>query len=1031
MGSPREDELARTATAPVTGGSASDSAAASATQGGASDRASAAGPTLGRYRLEHELGAGGMGVVHAAFDPDLERRVALKVLRVAAPSADAKDRLMREARAMARLSHPNVITVHEVGTANGRDFVAMELIHGGSLAEWLRADKRRPAAILEAFVAAGRGLAAAHAAGIVHRDFKPHNVLRSREGRIVVTDFGLAREAQGTAAVALDQTLPLGSMTVRASSPSALAGLTVTGALLGTPAYMAPEQWSGGAVTPATDQFAYCVALWEALSGERPYRGPTFDELRAQVARGPAALDASRIPRRVRRVLWRGLDPDPARRWPSMDALLARLVRAERRPGLAFGIAGGAVVAGAVAIVALRAGGTAPRLCPPPARDLATVWSPAIAGELRAKSSDAHAAALDAAFREWQTVRAQVCDAPAQVQQAQLVCLDGVLARIDALRQGYAQAPTAEDLQAELIDPAICRRPTVPEVPRLALAATPDVIAAYGLYAGSKTEHKHPGDDEIAVLAGNPKADACARVIAMLAFDASTKDVPRARSLMNQTESSVDQCADDRLRADLLITAIEYHTERPMIGPAGEAAIQRAQLAVARVKQPDLEARLAMQQTAFLRRLGRWPEMFRLADAAIEAYGARGLTAHQIDAIISRNNMRFGRCETADLEAVVADAKKWRATAEQTRQPRLRIILDIQSAAARFRLGDLANAHPDILRLWQEAVRTFGATGSRRIEGDVVDARGRPVAGATVMTARALGADSIGIGIFLGDADDSLRIATTDERGRFTIDGAAQTGVIVAQLAERRSRAAGLAERVRLVLEPTRSASGKVELGGVAPGAVLVSCDPASANPLPFYTFAPVKPDGTFTIDGVSTSAVRISALVFSASGMPDAISFQTQPASSAPITGLELSVVRTSRVLDVILRSQVAAPLSGAEIFVLAGKPSARPPKLTGDLTHHRWTAMQRFYAKRPAIDELPEAVRSKVRADDLAVHLEHAPEGELTVCGVAVGGDLGDPAVRRRNAEHEAERTVACERVAASATDVIVSVPPQRRFD
>lgn len=713
-----------------------------------------------------------------------------------------------------------------------------------------------------------------------------------------------------------------------------------------------------------------------------------------------------------------------------MDTLLSRLARAERRPGLVLGLFGGAAVAAAVSIVALRAGRAPPPGCPPPARDVATVWSPAIAGELRARSSDAHAAAIDAAFRDWQAARAQACSAPPQVQQAQLSCLDGVLARIDTLRQGYAQAPTAEDLQAELIDPTICRRPTVSEVPRLALTATPDVVAAYKLYARSRSETK-PSDDEIAAIAGSAKADACARVVAMFAFDASTKDVPRARALMNQAESIVDQCGDERLRAELLIYAIEYHVERPMIGPAGEAAIQRAQLAVARVAQPDLEARLAMQQTTFLRRLARWPEMFRLADAAIEGYRARGLTAHQVDAIISRNSMRFGRCETADLEAVVADAKKWRATAEETHQPRLVIILDIQSAAARFRLGDLATAHPDILRLWQEAVRAFGTTGSRRIEGDVVDARGRPVAGATVMTARALGADSIGIGVFLGDADDSLRIATSDARGRFTIEGASQTGVVVAQLAERRSRAAAIADRVRLVLEPTRSASGKVALGGVAPGAVLVSCDPASANPLPFYTFAPVKPDGTFVIDGVSTGAVRVSALVFSASGMPDAISFQTQPASSAPVTGLELSVVRTTRVLDVILRSQVAAPLSGAEIFVLAGKPPARPPKLTGDLTHHRWTAMQRFYAKRPAVDELPEAVRSKVRADDLAVHLEHAPEGELTVCGIALGGDLGDPAVRRRNAEHEAERTVACERIAADATHVIVSVPPQRRFD
>src|SRR3954465_14647742 len=189
VGSDREQELARTATA-----------AASATT---ADPPVPLGATLGRYRLERELGAGAMGVVHAAFDPDLERRIALKVLKGATADAQARDRLLREARAMARLSPPNVVPVYEVGTAGGRDFVAMELIHGESLAEWLRAARRPPAAILDPFPAAGRGPAPPPAAGIIHRDFKPHNVLRSRDGRVVVTDFGLAREAHDAPAAAL------------------------------------------------------------------------------------------------------------------------------------------------------------------------------------------------------------------------------------------------------------------------------------------------------------------------------------------------------------------------------------------------------------------------------------------------------------------------------------------------------------------------------------------------------------------------------------------------------------------------------------------------------------------------------------------------------------------------------------------------------------------------------------------------------------------------------------------------------------
>ncbi len=276
MPSRSEDELAETAAVPP--GTSAHDLARTATAGSGAAPAADRPATLGRLRLERVLGSGGMGVVHAAFDPDLERRVAVKLLH--ASSADARARLLREARAMAKLSHPNVITVFDVGTADGTDFVTMELVDGATLKDWLAIAKPAWRDIVAAFVAAGRGLAAAHDAGLVHRDFKPTNVLRSHAGKIVVTDFGLSRAAEGD----VD---PL-AVTGAVSGP---ATRTMTGAVLGTPAYMAPEQWTGASVGPASDQFAFCVALWEALADGRPYRGDTLEPA-ARADRGDTSARA-------------------------------------------------------------------------------------------------------------------------------------------------------------------------------------------------------------------------------------------------------------------------------------------------------------------------------------------------------------------------------------------------------------------------------------------------------------------------------------------------------------------------------------------------------------------------------------------------------------------------------------------------------------------------------------------------------------------------------------------------------------------
>jgi predicted Ser/Thr protein kinase len=360
---------------------------------------------IGRYRIDGELGRGGMGVVYRGWDPDLQRAVAIKMIGDEGRGRGSRPRLVREARAMAKLSHPNVLTVYEVGSEQGGEFIVMELVEGTNLAEWLRAGHTRRE-ILRAFLDAGRGLAAAHAAGMIHRDFKPHNVLIRRDGRVLVTDFGLVRIDSGElsspppsdAAVAalvglvaeggdpasaptVEVTPADPELTDTAHSPTAVDAtsdaLTRTGAVLGTPGYMAPEQLRGRA-DARSDQFAFCVALWQALSGELPFP-TTSAELTAAIERGPGGT----LRGRERAILARGLAADPRARWPSMDALLHALSGRGARVGWIVGLAGLALVAGGAATVHALAGAPPPAAPPPVPPDPLAAMHQLLAGTVR------------------------------------------------------------------------------------------------------------------------------------------------------------------------------------------------------------------------------------------------------------------------------------------------------------------------------------------------------------------------------------------------------------------------------------------------------------------------------------------------------------------------------------------------------------------------------------------------------------------------------------------------------------------------
>jgi eukaryotic-like serine/threonine-protein kinase len=340
------------------------------------------GGRVGRFVPFDTLGVGSMGVVLAAYDPELDRRVALKLLRHGwvdggTAGEQRRDRLLREAQAMARLAHPNVVTVFEVGTLGDQVYLAMEFVNGQTLRAWVGREPRTWRQIVEVFLAAGRGLAAAHAAGLVHRDFKPDNVLVGNDGRVRVSDFGLA----STSSDPLEDTGPGRREPIRAGA--LLRGLTVEGAVLGTPAYMALEQHEGGAVGPKADQFAFCASLYEALHGERPFRADSYPGLVEEVKLGRVREPprGAKVPAWLRAVVVRGLSPDPAQRHPDMEALLKVLghdPRAGRRRA--------AAATATVAVAALAGWGLLARptdpMCTGARERLAGVWDPGVRDRL-------------------------------------------------------------------------------------------------------------------------------------------------------------------------------------------------------------------------------------------------------------------------------------------------------------------------------------------------------------------------------------------------------------------------------------------------------------------------------------------------------------------------------------------------------------------------------------------------------------------------------------------------------------------------
>ena len=578
------------------------------------------GDTLDRFVVLEELGRGGMGVVYAAFDPELERKVALKVIRPAGEGGaeDRRRRLLSEAQALARLSHPNVVTVHEARALGARVFVAMELIAGTTLRQVLRARPLGWRRVIELHLGAGEGLAAAHEAQLVHRDFKPDNVLVGPDGRARVTDFGLAW---------LGQLAPAQTVLFDHASPEAH---TRSGAVLGTPAYMAPEQWRGEPADARCDQFSFCVSLHEALYGARPFPSEDRADFFAAVERGlPDPPAGSRVPGHVRRVLARGLALSPEARFPSMRALLDAL---RRNPWTRFQaplLATGAAALVAVGLWFGHLASAGPPVCSGAQAHLAGTWDDAVKSRVRAAlDTDAFRGverALDGYTHAWAAMHQDACEATrvrGEQSEAMLdlriTCLErrardvkalvtlferrGKGASASAVQAAYGLPPLQEC--ADLGQLAATVKPPTDPAARAQVAQVDAQLSEVRALtsAGKLTVALSQAEDTVSLARKTAHAPTLAEALFQLALlEEKRGDAPAAQKTLLEAAWSAQAGHLDRTAARARIELVQVIGVLAGHNEAVPTALSEAEAAVARVGQDaDLEATLEIAEASAL-----------------------------------------------------------------------------------------------------------------------------------------------------------------------------------------------------------------------------------------------------------------------------------------------------------------------------------------------------------------------------------------------------------------------------------------------
>ncbi len=1009
------------------------------------------GDLIGRYRVTELVGAGGMGEVYAARDMDLDRPVALKVLRAEIRHSDAAQRLLREAKAMARLTHPNVMTVYEVDSRRGLDFIVMEFVPGIDLRTWAK-QHPAPAEVAAVFCAAGRGVAAAHAAGLIHRDLKPANILKADDGRILVADFGVVRlRAPAT-------TEPLLESSESWSPPHA--DLTSAGTFVGTPPYAAPEQFSGE-VTPQSDQYSFCASMYAVLFGRPPHGRVTAEVVEAAKAqRRPAPVPGVKVPRWLWRVVARGLEPDPDDRFPTMEALVGALRRRPARRARQLAFVAALAGAGAGAVWVLNDGAAVPLDCEPGKRlepwdQRRAALGQAFADGLAEGQAQFEpiAAAMDEYAESWATSWTDACKATRvhrvqsePIMNARMQCLADRSQRVTALLDAVAAVDDEIVRWARVAVYALppvepCNHVSAEQLLPEPDEAVRDRVAAarsrlIAIEANLPTVSLSQAMDDTAALVAEAEAIGFAPLVAeALTVRGRTLMLAEhpieARSAFDEAVLVADEVGHRQARARSAVALVQLDAELWDGGERFDLRLRRARLAVEQYPYENLAIELDEGTALALEQRGD----LAAAQELLEVVIARRRSSHTKGPVaMSRSELRLGtvlhdRGKHDDAIARYRSAfdRSWGVYDAETRASvEARDLL--AEALRRTGAWDEARVHTaaiesylktdagrgfvgTVFEPWRQQLATDRAATSAVV---VVDPAGQPRPDAEVVVARTIVGDGMyaTAGPLVWWVHSGANRAMTDATGRASVSHPTDLVWVVAEHHAGRSWPVKLdgpiTQPVELRLRPWARLEGKVDVPAQGVYRVKVHLFPrdlGAGRDIGFYVT--LAADGALVVPRLAAGPYIVGVQVEWDDDSELVHRFDmTLGPDSETNTALDLSVPST--LIEIRRAAAPTGPSPEAKVFVVSGSIDV---------------------ARRDALDAaLVEAVANGPMAlgdtDDGALDLRGLPPGDYTMCVVAKAPAGQDPQTRRATVLRHGELPVQCDPIRVETTPVRVNI-------